>query len=481
MDRKKFVLQDRKEEQKTRIKEYTIPENIRKKLFPYQINHLNNLLYALSNHKTVIDASDTGTGKTYCAVALCKMLGLKPFIICPKPVVYSWKKVCDIYHVKYITIVNYETLRNGKILVEEEPTITNYINIIDGSIAHKTSINTNSQNSDTKLVYFQKPEKKTKTKKSYSWNLPRDNILIFDEAHKCKNPGTLNSLLLRATMTVPNPVLLLSATLIDKPDNFSIYGSLIGIKNIDNFIHSFQSQDLLIRKLHQLVFPDHGARMRIKELGSIFPDNLILPEIYEMHDVEKEIQQCYDIIQKSLNELKGKEKNNNVLTMMLRARQRIELLKLPLMAKLIIDHLENNLSVVVFLNFNDSIKILAKYFKTKSLIVGSQKDEERNQIINDFQTNKSRLIICNAQSGGTGISLHDLDGKYPRISLISPNWSVILFVQILGRIHRSGAKSNAIQKIIYCANTIEEKIAQIVKKKVNNLSLLNDGEMNGII
>ena len=60
------------------------------KLLAYQVPHTLQLFECLTERKRVLDASDTGTGKTYCALASCKMLKLKPFIICPKSVISNW-------------------------------------------------------------------------------------------------------------------------------------------------------------------------------------------------------------------------------------------------------------------------------------------------------------------------------------------------------------------------------------------------------
>ena len=52
------------------------------------------MIKSLHNYNIDIDASDTGTGKTYCALSIAKKLNLKPLIICPKSVKHN----CEIYH-----------------------------------------------------------------------------------------------------------------------------------------------------------------------------------------------------------------------------------------------------------------------------------------------------------------------------------------------------------------------------------------------
>lgn len=65
----------------------SLDEIITKKLLSFQVAHVYQLQECLNLRKKVIDASDTGTGKTYCAIATCALLKLTPFIICPKSVI----------------------------------------------------------------------------------------------------------------------------------------------------------------------------------------------------------------------------------------------------------------------------------------------------------------------------------------------------------------------------------------------------------
>ena len=83
------------------------------------------------------------------------------------------------------------------------------------------------------------------------------------------------------------------------------------------------------------------------------------------------------------------------------------------------------------------------------------------------------MVVANIAAGGTGVSLHDINGKRPRISLISPTFSAKDHLQTLGRIHRNGAKSDAIQKILVAADSIEEKVMESINRKLNNLEALH--------
>lgn len=90
------------------------PSDIRSKLLPYQIDHTNNLIHSLKTHNRCLDASDTGTGKTYTAAAVCALMHLKPLVICPKSVITNWTNVLTQFGVEYYGISNYESIQNCK-------------------------------------------------------------------------------------------------------------------------------------------------------------------------------------------------------------------------------------------------------------------------------------------------------------------------------------------------------------------------------
>jgi hypothetical protein len=57
-------------------------------------------------------------------------------------------------------------------------------------------------------------------------------------------------------------------------------------------------------------------------------------------------------------------------------------------------------------------------------------------------------------------------------------YHAIALQQIFGRTKRALSKSTPIMKLVYAANTIEEKVAVSVQSKLKNIASLNDGDLN---
>jgi superfamily II DNA or RNA helicase len=211
--------------------------------------------------------------------------------------------------------------------------------------------------------------------------------------------------------------------------------------------------------------------MRIDDLENMFKDNKINFDGIYMENYF-EIEREYGLINKMTEQVKTDKKN---LGNIQKIRQKIENFKIDTIVKLTFGYLKEGKNVAIFVNFTNTIIELSKKLKTKCIIYGNQTLEERSKNIEDFCSDKSRIIICNIQSGGSGISLHDTIGNYPRVSLISPTWSAQDLLQVLGRIHRATGKTDVVQNIIFCKNTIEENIGNVIKNKINNIRILNDG------
>jgi len=450
----------------------SIHEEIKSKLFDYQLDHLNNLLSSISKYRRCLDASDTGTGKTYVAVALCKVLNLEPYIIAPKTVLNSWHKVLKFFEIKNYYLVNYERLKNCGTYkgVYEIKMKCPYLRIIG-----KRSLTKEECENDILSKKTYKP--------IYRWeNIPENTILIFDEVHKCKNKISNNSELLIKAADAKCKMLLLSATVSEKIDTFISCGYALGFysnlkqgkKWIMQCAEKYNLETNPMLAIHKYIFNEYASRMKISMLPNIFPKNTVIADCYVMENAI-EIQKMYDLIKQAVQEATTKELHSEALAKITYARMKIESLKIPKALQMAKDFMNQGKSIAIFTNFTETINILSPALGTNCVVYGEQKIGDRYKNIDRFNNNEEKVIICNIKSGGVGISLHDTSGKHPRVAIIFPSYSAQDMLQALGRINRAGGKSDCLQYILYCKDTIEENICHNIKEKIMNIGYLNDG------
>jgi SNF2 family DNA or RNA helicase len=433
-------------------------------LRPWQVTAVSKLCAAIKKWGCAIDGSDVGVGKTYNACGTARELDMDILVVCPKAVMESWKRVIKnhfkINH-RLVGVINYEMLRMGK----KDSMIASYV-----------------KRRDTR-------------RNEFVWKIPKSTLIIWDESQKLKGANTKNSETCLEALKQGYKMLFCSATNATNPLELKTVG--MAIKLFENskqyytwlYAHGvtkgrfglqFNNDKEVLKKLHNDIFINRGVRLTRDTIPN-FPESQIDAECYNMEeDAQKKINNIYAEMEAELAKLRKKEKTDkeSQLTIILREREKIELLKVPLFIEMIEDGIDNGMSIVVFLNFTQTLNSIAKKLNISCIFDGKTKSDTRQQNVDDFQSNKQRVILVNLQSGGAGLSLHDLDGNYPRLALISPSYSAVNMRQALGRVWRDSAKSKSIQKIVFVSGTIEEKVCKQVNEKLNNLDLINDGDLD---
>ena len=444
------------------LKEYTV-KNING-LREFQIPNVAKLCAAILKNKAALDGSDTGAGKTYTAVGVARELGMEIAVVCPKAVISSWNKVIkEHFKMKPVFILNYESVKTGKY----------------------------------KDIGTWKKVSRTSNREVFTWNIPKNTLLVFDESHRLKGHGTQNSEIAIAAKKQGYKILCCSATNAINPIELKTVGFITGIYKSGKWTQflrehgceqgrfgwEFSGDRDILKKLHADLFLDRGVRVRREDIKG-FPDSEVIAEAYNIDEQsEKELKKIYAEMDKELKYLQAQCKNTkeyqvNAMVIMLRARQQAELIKVPLFVEMAEDAIEDGMSAVLFVNFSETVRALSKRLETNCVVWGENKGNEREKHIADFQADKKRVIIVNIKAGGAGLSLHDLNGNYPRISLISPTPSAVDLRQALGRVWRDGGKTKSLQKIIFAANTVEEEVCEKVKLKLNSLDTINDGDVS---
>jgi superfamily II DNA or RNA helicase len=433
-------------------------------LRPWQVNAVSKLVSSITKWGAGVDGSDVGVGKTYTACGVARELDMDILVVCPKAVKESWKRVIKNHFKMWsrcVGIVNYESLRIGK----TDSMIASYV-----------------KRRDTR-------------RKEFVWKIPKSTLIVWDEAQKLKNAKTKNSETCLAALKAGYKMLFCSATMATNPLELRTVGQGIQLfKNNQQYYNwvyehgvvkgrfglEFTGDKKSLMKLHEDIFVNRGVRLTRDTIPN-FPESQISAETYEMdkEDVDR-INTVYDEMRLELlkiEKLLKKDKGQTKMTAILRARQKVEMFKVPLIIEMTEEALENGMSVVIFCNFTETISALSDRLNTKCIVNGVVSDKKRQQAVDDFQSDKERVILVNIAAGGAGLSLHDLNGKYPRMSLICPSYSAVLMRQSTGRVWRDSAKSKSIQKIVFVANTVEEEVCKVVNQKLENLDLLNDGDL----
>ena len=410
------------------------------------------------DHNCALDGSDTGLGKTYSTLKVCKELQLRPIIICKLAGMQNWKVACKYMGVEPLAIVNWEFAKGGK------------------------------------LPYVHRDKDEWDGNVFYSWGIPSNAIILFDEAHVAAVRGSQNYALYTASVGCTS--ITISATLTDRPARFDGFFNVLKVLDKTSFDHWLKSRTFQnlkdepesvtdiddMKEINSMLYPYHGYRLAYgdADVKKYFPEVVFQTHILNLSEASTNRQnQLYQELLVKINQYRELKHQADVLVADLRYRQETELLKAPELVDVAQDLLCQGKSVCIFVNFRDTLRYLSRALKTNSLIYGQQERDKINReaVLNAFQENKTRLIICMADAGGQSINLHDLDGRHQRFSLVCPTYNPLTLKQIMGRTYRANVKSIPVIKLIYAANTIEEKVAQTVGLKLRNISALNDGDL----
>jgi superfamily II DNA or RNA helicase len=432
------------------------------KLFEYQLTSVQLALRSMSKYNRALLGHGTGMGKTAIALAVARERGRRVAVICPKPITTDWHRLAKYLGVETYEVCGWEWVKTGK-----------------SKIGRWT---------DDK-------------KKEFQFMLPPDTDLVFDEVHRAKAQGnTQNAFLLRDAVVQNIPTIALSATIADDPTKMWAIGQFLGLhqggRDFFRFLNAngcyntqfgmqFKGNNKVLKNLHGRIFPDRGNRLKPSDVGSAFPETLIQARAFDM-DTAREIAKEYDDLLMRVEQIKMQENVASsmgaVLAEMTRARQKIELFKAPAVCAMVKDLIEEGNSVFIAVNFTETLKFMEEELKTTCSIRGGQSDIVRRGNIDSFQNDKSRVIIGIIQACREGLNLHDLNGKYSRVALIMPTYSVFDLKQVLGRVHRAGGKSKSIQYLIYAAGVdIEESVCSSLDAKLKRMDTLMDGEVDGTI
>lgn len=476
--------------------------------------HLTNVL---NQYRSGVDLSHPGAGKSYVASAVAAASGLPTLVVHPVVAFGTWAVAAETFGEQF-SQVGYELLRAGGTPFGQwtngvSPRVRYYkcqccLETVDLAnyrpcYCHPAGIHcleTKTRQHDYGRFQFH----------------PAVKQIIFDEGHRCNGLDSLNADLLIAAKRQNIRTLVLTATAGCNPLHFRALGYLLDLHSLDkdkllpfkpgialralpNFYRwaakygcrrdprfrgvkwfaGREEQSQIMLDIRSKIIPARGVRLGPADIPG-FPACDIQPELYDVTSPEV-IDKLYAEVREAQEQLKLRKESDvapdSPITKILRARQEIELLKVPVAAELGQDYLDKGFSVVHFVNFRQTIDELQKRFPEARVIDGHTLDT-RDESLRKFQANEIPMLLVNSQAGGASLSMQDLDGFHPRVGLVMPNFSATLMRQVFGRLPRDGGLTPVVYRVLLARRTIETEIHRALRAKLDNLDALNDADLN---
>lgn len=341
-------------------------------------------------------------------------------------------------------------------------------------------------------------------------------LLIVDEVHRScsgiyKKPrghegrGNKSVLMVARWVNRSTPehkVLLMSATPADSPLKMQLIGYLMGMHQFyaDSFYgwcrahgcrfaeknrsgtmaleftkNKREATDVMLGLRREM--GDRFLSVTPKDIPG-FPEETVETVLVDLaKDDHDALVKAYEEMPRNIREIRP---GTDEMVKLLRLRQQAEFAKAEAIAQMAVEAVEDGCSVFVCLNFTDARLRVENYLSRHAVpfanIYGGQHDRERQAGIDAFQDNRIHVMVGMSSACGVALSLHDVKHERPRVSLISPGWSSSELKQALGRIRRVGG-TTATQRIVLAANSAEERVARAVRRKVENLDALVDGDL----
>ena len=234
--------------------------------------------------------------------------------------------------------------------------------------------------------------------------IPNDVIIIYDEVHKCKNITTNNGRILHEFSKKNVKILMLSGTVAEQPIYFILIGLVLRLYETYDEGHNWivkksklKDTNNYMLAFHKIIYPKYASKIDENIMKQLYPNCHIEGKCFEMKE-QKEINDNYEELKKALE-----NKRNTAITEYMRTNQKNEILKIPTIKEEALKEVNNGNSVVIFVNYTNTLLELSKQLNVKCLVYGEINEIKKNKNIQDFNDDKERIILCNIKCGSNSI------------------------------------------------------------------------------
>ena len=414
------------------------------------------LKYLTDNNLGACLADDMGLGKTLQAIALLSNLHeekkKKSMVIMPKSLIYNWENEIKKFAPKLKVGVYYGINRDFSSLKKVDVILTTYGTIrndIENLLEHKF------------------------------------DLLILDESQNIKNINSQTTkavLLLNAKKRValsgtPIENNLLELYSLFRFLNPEMFGSVQRFTN--SYILPIQkySDTSTIEELKKKIYPFLLRRVK-KEVLEDLPDKIEKLVYVDMNDehrrfYEERRKYYYSLLEKNTSSqgnfdkffvLQAINELRHIVSSPELESKKIISSKKEVLIENVIEAIENNHKVLVFVNYLSSIESICDSLKENKIkylkMTGQTKD--RQTLVDKFQNDsRYKIFVMTLKTGGVGLNLVSAD----TIFIYDPWWNTTVENQAIDRAYRLGQDKTVFAYKMIMRNTIEEKILKLQEIK----------------
>lgn len=414
------------------------------------------LKYLTDNNLGACLADDMGLGKTLQAIALLSNLHeekkKKSMVIMPKSLIYNWENEIKKFAPKLKVGVYYGINRDFSSLKKVDIILTTYGTIrndIENLLEHKF------------------------------------DLLILDESQNIKNINSQTTkavLLLNAKKRValsgtPIENNLLELYSLFRFLNPEMFGSVQRFTN--SYILPIQkySDTSTIEELKKKIYPFLLRRVK-KEVLEDLPDKIEKLVYVDMNDehrrfYEERRKHYYSLLEKNTSSqgnfdkffvLQAINELRHIVSSPELETKKIISSKKEVLIENVIEAIENNHKVLVFVNYLSSIESICDSLKENKIkylkMTGQTKD--RQNLVDKFQSDsRYKVFVMTLKTGGVGLNLVSAD----TIFIYDPWWNTTVENQAIDRAYRLGQDKTVFAYKMIMRNTIEEKILKLQEIK----------------
>jgi len=414
------------------------------------------LKYLTDNNLGACLADDMGLGKTLQAIALLSKVHeekkKKSMVIMPKSLIYNWENEIKRFSPKLKVGIYYGINRDFSSLKKVDIILTTY-----GTIRN-----------DIESLLKQKFD-----------------LLILDESQNIKNINSQTTkavLLLNAKKRValsgtPIENNLLELYSLFRFLNPEMFGSVQEFTN--DYIVPIQkySDTSTIEELRKKIYPFLLRRVK-KEVLADLPDKIEKLVYVDMNDehrrfYEERRKYYYSLLEKNTSSqgnfdkffvLQAINELRHIVSSPELESKKIISSKKEVLIENVIEAIENNHKVLVFVNYLSSIESICDSLKENKIkylkMTGQTKD--RQNLVDKFQNDsRYKVFVMTLKTGGVGLNLVSAD----TIFIYDPWWNTTVENQAIDRAYRLGQDKTVFAYKMIMRNTIEEKILKLQEIK----------------